>query len=99
MRLLLMLFICISIFLAGMVFGGQEQANGEHSHNSSAVEVVEEIIVSDQVTSNETPTIQDPTQMNFTQKTASFLEGTVNGLYDFIVAFLYEIASIFFSIA
>lgn len=94
MRLLLLLFVCVSIFLAGMVFGGNQQTDDKES----PFQVVEEIVPTKETHIEEVTTIQDPPQMNFTQKAASFLEGTVNGLYDFIVAFLYEVASIFFSI-
>lgn len=95
MRFLLVLFISISIFLAGMVFGGNQQTKV----NSSPIEIVEEIAIPIEAHVVEAPSTGDPSQMNLTQKVASILEGTVTGLYDFIVMVMYEIASIFFSIA
>lgn len=76
-----------------MVFGSnQENAHEDH------LEVVEEVVV--QVVPNDTTRAadQDILPMTFTQKTASFLEGIVNGVYTIIVDILHDIASIFFSI-
>ncbi len=94
MRMLLLLFISLTIFLAGMVFGGKEQVGKDNP----TLQMVEGVDPSHQVHVGEVETMQEPSAMNFTQKTASFLEGAVEGIYDVIVTILYEIASIFFSI-
>jgi len=78
-----------------MVFGGNQQ--GEE--DSSPIEIVEEISIPSNISENETPPVDDTSHMNLTQKAASILEGTITGIYDFIVMIMYEIASIFFSIA
>ncbi len=93
MRVLLLLFICISIFLSGMVF---ESKQDQESVITDDVEIVEEVVV--QVVPNDPLDEQEMLPMNFTQQTASFLEGIVNGLYTLIVNLLHDIASIFFSI-
>lgn len=76
-----------------MVFGGNEL-----TEDSSHVEIVEEIPIPSNIEQDQTLAEDDLSHMNLTQKVASILEGTVIGIYEFIVMIMYEIASIFFSI-
>lgn len=97
MRVLLVIFMCTTFFLIGIVFGNNEarQVGEPASVVDETLVVVEEVTVSD---SPEGFVYDKPVSLTLTQKTASFLEGLVNGIYTVIVDVLHEIASIFFSI-
>lgn len=75
-----------------MVVGGNQQKEVVQE----PFEVVEELIVPEKQHTQDVAVVQESDADNLTQKTASFLEGAVNGLYDVIVSVLSHIASLFF---
>ncbi|RLL48029.1 hypothetical protein D8M04_01755 [Oceanobacillus piezotolerans] len=107
LRIISTILLLAVFFLSGAVYGMNQEDNKFKLSENPEVSIEENIALrteEDEIISYSNPVDQSVSEdvlsaegkVEYTQKTASFLETSVQGFYEIIVTILYQIANIFF---
>ncbi|MFB4166529.1 hypothetical protein [Virgibacillus sp. JSM 102003] len=100
MRSLVVLLLLALFFLVGIVVGldrGENENNPiQNTENTITQEKADEkqVVAVEKTTSEDIMKAEAPE--HFTQKTATFLEASVQGFYEIVVEVIYQIVQVFF---
>ncbi|WP_156291119.1 hypothetical protein [Oceanobacillus salinisoli] len=105
-RMIIMLLLLAVVFLSGTHYGMSQSSGEKEVDLISGSNDMETMIPSHHISENsETPVTPTPIvnqdvmmddEVHLTQKTASFLETSVQGFYEIVVGVMYQIAETFF---